>query len=916
VRKEAQVIKAEPFDNADLNYDILLQKGLEWVQQYAGDHWTDYNYHDPGVTFLEQIVYAITDLGYRTSFDIQDLLMVGKDDFPLVKLNLFFPPHEILPVNPVNVTDFRKLIIDRVKEIDNAWVLPVKDDPSGFKGLYSILLQCSEDLTDAQKEKVKDSVNSLFQEHRNLCQDLKSIKILKEESITFSGKVILKSDAVGEQVFAAILNAVDNYLAPAIKFYHPDELFKAGQSMESIYDGPQPLYGYLDSSELPERRDLIFTGTIKEIILNIEGVQGLKELIVYRNGIKSFGDSLTFEEGIYPVLGNLQSFFENENERLDFYKDQVRYMVDHITVTQLFESLASGRRNSYLKAIKYKNEIPKGHFTYKELSNFYSIQQEMPELYGLKPESLPSNVSPRRRAQVKQLKAYLSIFDQIMANYLSQLANVRKILSVDKELGSTYFSQYPADIPSFDEIIFEKDPKQYLNTLKSSTESQEHFWERRNKVLNHLLARFGERFIQLPGMNAAEIIDAKIKFLKNYVEISRNRGKGYHYQLEDDSPSNISGLEQKLILSFDLNVSNASLIEPLLEFGKIESNPETIKSWQKRNITYKDGSEIETWKLPVEEYESDSLSFFTQTDNFIKQLFLYGNQDRYYKLVETQEEKYRWHILYTGLNIETPTVVSISDDLDLAKLTIANSIQKFDELNKACEGVHLVEHILLRPLENIKYSYTLFDKEGGTLITSYYQTDLKEQKKIVDDIFYLGLERDNYGIGELKDKNQFEIVLYGSENEMIGRFDKMFYSRIAAEKEVERAIALFKEILDGNFGKEEAIEINQVSGMAHAFPTSFGFEDEYSIIFPNWPAKFQNDDFKNLLVNHIAENNPLHLKANLYFIGIKKMMEFEDAFFDWKNLKKASSPEPLALDSASLRLVQMLQGLNPFKLEI
>jgi hypothetical protein len=417
-------------------------------------------------------------------------------------------------------------------------------------------------------------------------------------------------------------------------------------------------------------------------------------------------------------------------------------------------------------------------------------------------------------------------------------------------------------------------------------------------------------------MNAAEIIDAKIKFLKNYVEISRNRGKGYHYQLEDDSPSNISGLEQKLILSFDLKVSNASLIEPLLEFGKIESNPETIKSWQKRNITYKDGSEIETWKLPVEEYESDSLSFFTQTDNFIKQLFLYGNQDRYYKLVETQEEKYRWHILYTGLNIETPTVVSISDDLDLAKLTIANSIQKFDELNKACEGVHLVEHILLRPLENIKYSYTLFDKEGGTLITSYYQTDLKEQKKIVDDIFYLGLERDNYGIGELKDKNQFEIVLYGSENEMVGRFDKTFYSRIAAEKEVERAIALFKEILDGNFGKEEAIEINQVSGMAHAFPTSFGFEDEYSIIFPNWPAKFQNDDFKNLLVNHIAENNPLHLKANLYFIGIKKMMEFEDAFFDWKNLKKASSPEPLALDSASLRLVQMLQGLNPFKLEI
>lgn len=916
MRKEAQVIKAEPFDHADLNYDVLLQKGLDWVQQYAGDLWTDYNYHDPGVTFLEQIVYALTDLGYRTSFEIKDLLMVGKDDFPLFEKNLFFPPHEILPVNPVNVSDFRKLMIDRVKEIDNAWIIPIKDDPSGFKGLYRILLQCSEDLTDKQKNKIVDQVNSLFQEHRNLCQDLKSIIILKEESITFSGKIVLKSDAIGEQVFASILNAVDGYLAPAIRFYHPDELLKVGFSMEHIYDGPQPQYGFLNPSELPERRDLIFTATIKQIILNIEGVQDLQDFTVYKNGIKSFDENLTFEEGVYPVLGNLSSFLENEKYRLEFFKDQVKYRVDQITVTQLYESLASGRRNSYLNAIKHKREMERGHFTYQELSTFYSIQQELPELYGLKPESLPSNVSPRRRAQVKQLKAYLSIFDQIMANYLSQLANTRKIFSIERDLKNTYFTQYPGDIPDFDEITVEKEPEQYHNRLKSIVESQEQFWKRRNKVLNHLLARFGERFIPIPGMNPAEIIEAKINFLENYVAISRDRGKGYQYQLEEDSPSNISGLEQKLIIALDLKVSNASLIEPLLEFGQIESNPERIKNWQKSKITFKDGKEIEAWKLPEEEYESDSLSFYTQADNFIKQLFLFGIQDRYYKLVETQDEEYKWYILYTGLNFEMPTVVSLSNDLIEAKKTIAKSINKFEELNSACEGIHLLEHILLRPLENIKYSYTLFDKDGGTLITSYYQTDLNEQKKLVDDIFYLGLQKDNYGIVELKDKNQFEIILYGSENEMIGRFDKTFYSRIGAEKEIERAIQLFQEVLEGNFGKEEAVEINQISGMAHAFPATFGFEDEYSIILPNWPAKFQNDDFKNLLINHVAENNPLHLKVNLYFIGIKKMMEFEDAFFNWKNLKKAYPPEPEILDSASLRLVQTLQGLNPFKLEI
>jgi hypothetical protein len=56
--------------------------------------------------------------------------------------------------------------------------------------------------------------------------------------------------------------------------------------------------------------------------------------------------------------------------------------------------------------------------------------------------------------------------------------------------------------------------------------------------------------------------------------------------------------------------------------------------------------------------------------------------------------------------------------------------------------------------------------------------------------------------------------------------------------------------------------------------------------------------------------------VNLYFIGIKKMMEFEDVFFEWKNIKRANPPDPIVLDSASLRLVQTLQGMNAFKLVI
>ncbi|QDM29033.1 hypothetical protein FNL56_25060 [Tardiphaga sp. vice304] len=46
--------------NHGLDYAWLKQHGTERIQQLAGQIWTDYNEHDPGVTTLEQLCYALT----------------------------------------------------------------------------------------------------------------------------------------------------------------------------------------------------------------------------------------------------------------------------------------------------------------------------------------------------------------------------------------------------------------------------------------------------------------------------------------------------------------------------------------------------------------------------------------------------------------------------------------------------------------------------------------------------------------------------------------------------------------------------------------------------------------------------------------------------------------------------------------
>jgi hypothetical protein len=55
----------------------LYRIGLEYIQALASVHWTDHNVHDPGITTLELLCYALTDVAYRVSFPLPDLLASG-----------------------------------------------------------------------------------------------------------------------------------------------------------------------------------------------------------------------------------------------------------------------------------------------------------------------------------------------------------------------------------------------------------------------------------------------------------------------------------------------------------------------------------------------------------------------------------------------------------------------------------------------------------------------------------------------------------------------------------------------------------------------------------------------------------------------------------------------------------------------
>ncbi|MCD6063682.1 MAG: hypothetical protein K0R82_1593, partial [Flavipsychrobacter sp.] len=154
---ETPKIPAVPKRLPPQDYELLRQTGIEYLQKLSGKIWTDYNVHDPGVTMLELLCYALTDLGYRTSFNIADLLTDSGKAAPS-KTGSFFSAKKILTSHPVTIADYRKLLIDQVPGLRNVWFLTNDNEyakPPVYYDLKKGELTVTQPLTAFEKLKLK-----------------------------------------------------------------------------------------------------------------------------------------------------------------------------------------------------------------------------------------------------------------------------------------------------------------------------------------------------------------------------------------------------------------------------------------------------------------------------------------------------------------------------------------------------------------------------------------------------------------------------------------------------------------------------------------------------------------------------------------------------------------------------------------
>lgn len=395
-----------------------------------------------------------------------------------------------------------------------------------------------------------------LQSNRNLTEDFIEVNIVPSVMVSVCAKIELKPQSNPTDVMVAIQKAIYDVLSPGVSFYTLLQLAQQGYSTEDIFTGPRLEHGFLKDEEVIKSQlpTSVHSSDIIAAIMKIEGVQSVNNVLM--TAYDAAGNPIAGKTNVswcMPFPGDVRPTFNRKRSQLQLFQNGIPFLLSEDSQRNIDQQISIYK--SFKTAQKLYNpakDLPVPEGTYYQLGNYYSIQNDFPANYGLGKNKLPESVPQFRKAQVKQLQGYLYFFEQILADLFSQLYNAKELLNTTT-LKDSYFTSYLGNINGFysDEVLTDELKAAFEATGVSGNavyETQEQFYNRRNRALDHLIARFGESFndyvfmmYQMQHENTGlgsmfidniELIEDKQNFLEAYPQISSNRAIAKNYTLK------------------------------------------------------------------------------------------------------------------------------------------------------------------------------------------------------------------------------------------------------------------------------------------------------------------------------------------------------------------------------------------------
>ncbi|MDR5837931.1 hypothetical protein [Caballeronia sp. LZ034LL] len=494
----------------DIHFDSLWERARETVEQFGGQVWTDTGEHDPGVTFLQGYAYGASDLGYRHTLPLVDLLTPplaeqteGGGVFPAE-----FGPHQALTCGPITLEDYRRALLDLTDSTGsyflfrNVQLLPLDSDGSDarqqdyryyyspqtlefsfkapndkaavkywLRGNYSLRFERTREALVNTSEPDKQ-LHAFLTDHRNLCESVTHTICETWQKLNPLVEIELNEHVQDyAAVFAELYRTGEDYVSPRVSHETADTLEGRGASATEIYDGPCLSHGW--QSRLPPATDYTV-----HISVNLSGLAARWTRIAGVKSVRSIrteqatsdpGWEWRSDVGYYPLLWG------------DDPLTKMTSSVKLITADGRYVTATKAEIEAKLASTPVEDNPPKvlPYGKVRDVAQYHPVTDKMPACYNLQ---LPLNAGGPQA-----LYQFLLPFEQAMSNSCRQLAMLPALLSFIRQGETTWGAQWPYAEGSAGDGAHSA----YKTDLIEHSASAAVDGVQERKLIDHLLGYFG-----------------------------------------------------------------------------------------------------------------------------------------------------------------------------------------------------------------------------------------------------------------------------------------------------------------------------------------------------------------------------------------------------------------------------------------
>jgi hypothetical protein len=597
-----------------LDFLALREEAIGIIQQLAGSgqddavgggNWTDLNLHDPGITILEQLCYALTDLGYRLHFPVPDLLADAlRDDAQrllwkpaenpagfsrmaaatAVSLPAMPPPEVVLPAAPTTLDDWQKVIYD-VEGIQVAGIEPSPQadvtrevlyfdalnnelwaHPDGASGLRSIALNGLYGISIATEEgRFRDASRRIWQDfhrQRPVGEDLQTLVQLQAAPISMVAEIEVEAGIDLDRALADIFLHVDQYLSPQTQYFPREILEAEGLSTDALFDGPLLSSGFLDTRRHcgHDPKKVFYLSRIVEQLFSVKGVKEVRRLQL-KGQSAQVSLSQTVHQWVPLLSKGMVPRLDPEAAGVSLRVNGVIKPVNPAKVRELFEAGLKQRTIRVGRGDSAQRPVVRD----RQVGRYQSIQHHFPDNYGINSRGLPSAVSTVRMAQAHQLKTWLLLFEQILSDYFAKAGHLGRMFQFADADATEFPKGGLDDVPGvMDSYLGGAILQGPVSESRESTALR-----RMERLLAHLMARYGFEARRVPGITAGK--KTSLEHLRNDVRrlltlywdmpaITQLRGQGANLLELPDSTIPTNGLKTNIARLLGLSPHDPDLV--------------------------------------------------------------------------------------------------------------------------------------------------------------------------------------------------------------------------------------------------------------------------------------------------------------------------------------------------------------------